>query len=203
MVKCCVLFEIRAEFLNINYKSFSYNQILPSLSQAFTTHHPNVFIPILSLSEGRAGIAGYLLTRCSFFPPQIQSTSRFPADVFSLLLLLYYPTCLSLSVSLQIERVYRATVTNRQHNTEMCFITILRAIPVKKNISVKYLKVTSLAHVLTISNLRPPYTYNRAVFNKWMVMLLMCPFFVRVSLKINCDGRRWFIIYYVKCMNIR
>jgi hypothetical protein len=35
----------------------SWNQILPSLSQAFTTHNPNVFNLILSLSEGRAGIA--------------------------------------------------------------------------------------------------------------------------------------------------
>jgi hypothetical protein len=32
------------------------NQI-SRLSQAFTTHHPNVFTPILSLSEERAGIA--------------------------------------------------------------------------------------------------------------------------------------------------
>jgi hypothetical protein len=34
-----------------------WNKILPSPSQAFTTHHPNVITPILPLSEGRAGIA--------------------------------------------------------------------------------------------------------------------------------------------------
>jgi hypothetical protein len=42
MVKCGVLFEVRTEL---------WNKILPSLSQAFTTHHPNVFTPILPLSE--------------------------------------------------------------------------------------------------------------------------------------------------------
>jgi hypothetical protein len=36
-------------------------------------------------------LPGYLLTRCSFFPLR-KSVSRFPPDVFSLLLLLYYPS---------------------------------------------------------------------------------------------------------------
>jgi hypothetical protein len=100
MVKCGVLFEVRAGFLSSIYANFGFkgcgdgsqvpscycmllmqpslskfikitpcsratklinfqiistlsnesrNQILPSLSQAFTTHHPNVFTPILSL----------------------------------------------------------------------------------------------------------------------------------------------------------
>jgi hypothetical protein len=35
----------------------SWNQILPSLSQAFTTNHSIVFILILSISEGRVDIA--------------------------------------------------------------------------------------------------------------------------------------------------
>jgi hypothetical protein len=62
MVKCGVLFEVRTKFWNIFQiisilSNESWNKILPSLSQAITTHHPNVFTPILSLSEGRAGIA--------------------------------------------------------------------------------------------------------------------------------------------------
>jgi hypothetical protein len=47
----------------------SWNKILPS--QAFTTHHPNVFTPILHLSEGRAGIAWVPSNKMLFFPPQI------------------------------------------------------------------------------------------------------------------------------------
>jgi hypothetical protein len=47
----------------------SLNTILMSLSlsQAFTTHHPNVFTPILSLSEGRAGIAWVPSKKMIFF----------------------------------------------------------------------------------------------------------------------------------------
>jgi hypothetical protein len=63
-----------------------WNKILPSLSQAFTTHHPNVFTPILLLSEGRAGIAWVP----SNTPSDIKRLSLSP-DVFSFLLLLYYP----------------------------------------------------------------------------------------------------------------
>jgi hypothetical protein len=46
----------------------SWNKILPSLSHAFTTHHPNVFTPILSLSEGRAGIAWAPSNKMLFLP---------------------------------------------------------------------------------------------------------------------------------------
>jgi hypothetical protein len=35
------------------------------------THHPNVFTPILPLSEGRAGIAWVPSNKILFFPPQI------------------------------------------------------------------------------------------------------------------------------------
>jgi hypothetical protein len=49
----------------------SWNKILPSLSQAFTTHHPNVFTPILPLSEGRAVITWVPSNKMLFFPPQI------------------------------------------------------------------------------------------------------------------------------------
>jgi hypothetical protein len=49
----------------------SWSKILPSLSQAFTTRHPNVFTPILSLSEGQAGIAWVPTNKMLFFPPQI------------------------------------------------------------------------------------------------------------------------------------
>jgi hypothetical protein len=47
----------------------SCNNILPSLSQAFTTHHPNVFTPILPLSEWRAGIAWVPSNKMLFFSP--------------------------------------------------------------------------------------------------------------------------------------
>jgi hypothetical protein len=46
----------------------SCNKILPSLSQAFTTHHPNVFSPNLSLSEGRAGIDWVPSNKMLFLP---------------------------------------------------------------------------------------------------------------------------------------
>jgi hypothetical protein len=42
---------------------------LPSLSQAFTIHHPNVFALIISLSEGRAGIAWVPSNKMLFLPP--------------------------------------------------------------------------------------------------------------------------------------
>jgi hypothetical protein len=89
MVKCCVLFGVRPIFLNVMYTSFGFkkfqiiltlsnetwNKILPSLSQAFTTHHSNVFTPILSLSEGRAGIA---------WVPCKKMLSPTPSDIFDL-----------------------------------------------------------------------------------------------------------------------
>jgi hypothetical protein len=46
-----------------------WNKILPSVSQAFTTHHPNVFTPILPLSEGRAGIYWVPSNKILFLPP--------------------------------------------------------------------------------------------------------------------------------------
>jgi hypothetical protein len=54
----------------------SWNKILPSLSQAFTTHHPNVFTPILSLSEGRAGIAWVPSNNMLFFPLRYNRLQR-------------------------------------------------------------------------------------------------------------------------------
>jgi hypothetical protein len=38
---------------------------------SFYTRHPNVFTPILPLSEGRAGIAWVPSNKMLFFPPQI------------------------------------------------------------------------------------------------------------------------------------
>jgi hypothetical protein len=58
------------------------------MSQAFTTHHPNVFTPILPLSEGRAGIVWVPSLKMLFFPPSDIKRLRFPPDVFSFLLLL-------------------------------------------------------------------------------------------------------------------
>jgi hypothetical protein len=74
----------------------SWNKILPSLSQAFTSHHPNVFTPILPLSEGQAGIAWVPFNKMLSFPLRYKAPLAF--DVFSLLLLLYYPFWLSLSL---------------------------------------------------------------------------------------------------------
>jgi hypothetical protein len=53
----------------------SWNKILPSLSQAFTTHHTNIFTPILSLSEGRAGIAWVPSNKMLFSPSDIKRLS--------------------------------------------------------------------------------------------------------------------------------
>jgi hypothetical protein len=48
-----------------------WNKILSSLSQDFTTHHPNIFTPILPLSEGRAGIAWVPSKKMLFFSPKM------------------------------------------------------------------------------------------------------------------------------------
>jgi hypothetical protein len=56
----------------------SWNKILPSLSQAFTTHHRNVFTPILPLSEGRAGIAWVPSNKMCFSPSDIKRLSLSP-----------------------------------------------------------------------------------------------------------------------------
>jgi hypothetical protein len=64
----------------------SWNKILPSLSEAFTTHHPNVFTLILSLSEGRASITWVPSNKILFFPPPsyIKCLSLPPPQMFSL-----------------------------------------------------------------------------------------------------------------------
>jgi hypothetical protein len=72
-------------------------KILPSLSQAFTTHLPNVFTPILSLSEGRAGIAWVPSNKMFFFPLRHKAPLAFP-QMFSLFFYSY--TILSDSLSL-------------------------------------------------------------------------------------------------------
>jgi hypothetical protein len=72
---------------------------MPSLSQAFTTHHPNVFTPILSLSEGRAGIAWVPSNKMLFFLLRYKAPLVFP-QMFSLYFYSY--TILSDSLSLFI-----------------------------------------------------------------------------------------------------
>jgi hypothetical protein len=68
------------------------------LSQAFTTHYPNVFTPILALSEGRAGIAWASSNKLLiFFPSDIKRLSLSP-QMFSLFFYSY--TILSDSLSL-------------------------------------------------------------------------------------------------------
>jgi hypothetical protein len=70
-----------------------WNKILPSLSQAFTTHHPNVFTPILPLSEGRPGIAWVPSNKMLFFPSDIKRLSLSPrCFIFSSTLILSFPT---------------------------------------------------------------------------------------------------------------
>jgi hypothetical protein len=77
-------------------------------SQAFTTHHPNVFTPILSLSEGRAGIAWVPSNKMFFLSPSdIKRLSLFP----QILSLYFYsstilPYSLSLSLSLRLQKLY-------------------------------------------------------------------------------------------------
>jgi hypothetical protein len=73
MVKCGVLFEVRAGFLNIRR---AWATIITSS------------LPFYPYQKDERALPGYLLTRWSF-SPQIKSASRFPPDVFSLLLLLY------------------------------------------------------------------------------------------------------------------
>jgi hypothetical protein len=77
----------------------SWNKILPSLSQAFTTHHPNVFTPILPLSEGWAGIAWVPSNKMLFFPLRQKAPLAFPQMIS---LFFYYYTILSDSLSLSL-----------------------------------------------------------------------------------------------------
>jgi hypothetical protein len=74
----------------------SWNKILPSLSQAFTTHHANVFTTILLLSEGRAGIACVPSNKMLFLPLRYKAPLAFP-QMFSLFFYSY--TILSDSLS--------------------------------------------------------------------------------------------------------
>jgi hypothetical protein len=60
-----------------------WNKILLSLSKTFTTHHPNVFNPILSLSEGRAEIAWVPSNKMLFFPLRYKAPLSFH-QMFSL-----------------------------------------------------------------------------------------------------------------------
>jgi hypothetical protein len=82
-----------------------WNKILPSLSQAFTTHHPNVFTTILPLLEGRAGIAWIPSNKMLFFSLRYKAPLAFP-QMFSLFLYSYtiLSDYLSLSSALKSKR---------------------------------------------------------------------------------------------------
>jgi hypothetical protein len=80
---------------------------LPSLSQASTTHHPNVFTPILSLSEGRAGIAWEPSNKMLFFPFRYKAPLAFP-QMFSL----YFYSYIILSDSFSLFGFKWLTVLN-------------------------------------------------------------------------------------------
>jgi hypothetical protein len=77
------------------------NKILPSLSQAFTTHHPNVFTPILPLSEGLAGIAWVPYNKMLFSPLRYKAPLAFP-QMFSLFFYSYTILSDSLSSALKV-----------------------------------------------------------------------------------------------------
>jgi hypothetical protein len=117
MVTSCVLFEVRTEFLNV-ISSESWNKILPSLSQAFTTHHPNVCTPILSLSEGRAGIA-WVPSNKMLFSPSYKAPLAFP-QVFSLYFYSYTVLSDSLSLLLQSSRRAVAEEASKQKGPTVC-----------------------------------------------------------------------------------
>jgi hypothetical protein len=102
----------------------SWYKILPSLSQAF--HHPNVFTPILSLSEGGAGIAWVPSNKIIFFPLRYKAPLAF-AQMFSLYFYSY--TILSDSLSLSLRRLQfslsrcRGSIKAERSN---CFYYLLR-----------------------------------------------------------------------------
>jgi hypothetical protein len=80
----------------------SWNKILPSLSRAFTTHHPNVFTPILSpYQKDERALPGYLLTRWCFFPLRYKAPFAFP-QMFYLYFYSYIVISDSLSLSLSL-----------------------------------------------------------------------------------------------------
>jgi hypothetical protein len=80
------------KFPNYHFNIQNKIKIPLSLSQAFITYHPNVFILILSLTEGRAGIAWEPSDNKMLFPPpEIKCLTYFPT-IFSLLLPFYCPS---------------------------------------------------------------------------------------------------------------
>jgi hypothetical protein len=98
------------------FSNESWNQILPSLSQASTTHHLNVFISILSLSEGRASIAWVPSNKMFFLPlSDIKRLSLSPSCFFftSTLLLSF----LTMSLFSQLQRVKLVIWTSSRFET--------------------------------------------------------------------------------------
>jgi hypothetical protein len=102
IIPCCratklVNFKIISTLSNESWK-----KILPSLSQASTTHHPNVFTPILSLSEGRAGITWVPSNKMLFSPLRHKAPLAFP-QMFSVYFYSYTILSDSLSLSLALD----------------------------------------------------------------------------------------------------
>jgi hypothetical protein len=93
---CCRATKLVNSQIISTLSNESWNKILPSLSQAFTTHHLNVFTPILSLSEGRAGIAWVPSNKMLFSPLRYKAPLAFH-QMFSLYFYSY--TILSDSLS--------------------------------------------------------------------------------------------------------
>jgi hypothetical protein len=141
----------------------SWNQVQPSLSQASTTHHPNVFTPILSLSEGRAGIAWVPSNKILFFP--LRYTSKAPLAFPQMFSLYFYSyTILSDSLSLSLF-VFRGLIGI--HNYFSFYSSSLwLSLPALQPPPTLY-DVTSVARPI-------PIKVSRDLFHAWSRIVDMC-----------------------------
>jgi hypothetical protein len=97
MLKCCVFFEVRTEFLNIIQTRAS-----KCLYLFEATPYHNVLTFTLFLPEGRAGVAWERSNKMMLFlPPRKIKYLSFHPFISSLNLLFIYPYHLSLSLRLQ------------------------------------------------------------------------------------------------------
>jgi hypothetical protein len=116
----------------------SWNKILPSLSQASTIHHPNVFTPILSLSEGRAGIAWVPSNKMLFFPLRHKVLLAFP-QMFSI----FFYSYTILSDSFSLFQVASACFTCSLLDFKLVKIRLQR---VKQHCTILYLVSLDIIH---------------------------------------------------------
>jgi hypothetical protein len=69
MVKCGVLFEVRPEFLNVNYTNMGFKLCRLSLKLSPPTIPSS--LPFYPYQKDERALPEYLLTRCSFSPSDI------------------------------------------------------------------------------------------------------------------------------------